>query len=146
MIKSLEQMVKHKEQCRGGFQEVRTKVCKFFVSGSGCWKGQECRFSHPQTKHPRDTPVCKNGRFCTFLARGVCSFFHGGVGVQKPRVQLPEDQTNQSQNLFQQENRGWCKYLEDCNKVPNCPFIHVKEDFPELVQTNNPPLGRRMRQ
>jgi DNA-directed RNA polymerase subunit RPC12/RpoP len=61
VIKSLEQMVKHKEQCRGGFQEVRTKVCKFFVSGSGCWKGQECRFSHPQTKHPRDAPVCKNG-------------------------------------------------------------------------------------
>ena len=146
IITSMEQMVKHKELCRGGFQEVRNKVCKYFVSASGCWKGQQCRFSHPQTKQFQDTPACKNGNFCTFLAKGVCSFFHRGVGVQKPRIQLPVNQTNQNPTLFQQETRGWCKYLEDCNKVPNCPFIHAKEDFPELSQTNHPHQGRRMNQ
>ena len=140
-ITSLDQMTKHKTQCRyTGFHEVKAQVCRYFVGVSGCWKGNECRFSHPpHTKPNTDIPMCKNGFRCFFLANGVCSYFHRGIGVQKPKNLFQEETMNQSPNLFQQPGRRWCKYLKDCFSVPNCPFIHANEDFPELSQTTRPP-------
>ena len=31
------------------------------------------------------TEACRRGRECGYMAAGICSFYHQGVGVQKPR-------------------------------------------------------------
>ena len=40
-------------------------------------------------------------------------------------------------------SRGVCRYMEDCWRVPRCPFSHYEQDFPQL-QKNNPPETLRL--
>ena len=139
-------MLNHAQECMSGFEEVQSKVCKYFVNG-GCWKGfNECIFIHPHSPQESEAPRCRNGNGCRYLANGVCSFFHEDIGVQNPRNQFPNHQSSQYQNLFQVQPRRWCRFLEDCNRVPYCPFVHAAEDFPELNQASNPPIWRQMGQ
>ena len=134
-------MVTHKRGCNSEFIRVGNKICKYFAT-VGCFKGQSCRFKHPEENQRRDTPSCRNGIQCRYLANGVCSFFHRGVGVQNPRQQ---SQQSSYQASPPKESRQWCKFLEDCVRVPNCAFIHYEEDFPQLRKTNDPPIGKRNR-
>ena len=128
-----EDLINHKATCNAGYQQVGNKVCKYFDNG-GCFRGNSCRFSHPKEKQ-QSTPHCKNGFSCRFLANSCCFFFHRGVGVQKQRNQ---EVYQKRQNV--NASKPWCKYLEDCSRVPNCPFLHAEEDFPELPKTNPPPI------
>ena len=105
-------------------------------------------------------PACMRGPRCNYLAAGVCSYFHPGVGVQNPqgqgqggqgghgkRVQGDWQDAQGGQQGFQggqqrsigdnQENQGGlkqkaCRYNEDCWRVPYCPYKHYNEDFPQL--------------
>ena len=140
IVKNQVDLRKHIEICTEGFQQVGNKVCKYFANG-GCSKGQYCRFAHPQEKDFSSTPHCRNGNRCRFFANGTCFFFHRGVGVQKPRNQEPFNGRN-SRNEIQP--RAWCKFLEDCVRVPNCPFLHAEEDFPQLPKSNHPPSERKV--
>jgi uncharacterized C2H2 Zn-finger protein len=45
----------------------------------------------------------------------LCRYFHRAVGIQQQM-----NQTNQSQNIPSR----FCKFLEDCYRVPNCPYVH----------------------
>ena len=77
--------------------EKSREVCYHYRNGF-CFRGESCRFSHVgnQRKITSEstsnkstsnnwTPACNKGDGCQWLARGACSFFHKGVGVQKPR-------------------------------------------------------------
>ena len=75
-------------------EQVRYKeVCKHWRRGH-CNKGDQCLYAHvgqQQSSDSRSTkeksmrvPACKHGSNCDWLKRGVCSYFHRGVGVQKP--------------------------------------------------------------
>ena len=79
------------------------------------------------------------------MANGVCSFFHRGIGVQNPGNQerQPQSQTSYPNKTSQQPTRRWCKFLKDCDRVPNSAFSHYEEDFPKLRKTNNPPIANR---
>ena len=129
-------LAEHKRECNAEFQRVRNKTCKYFVNG-GCFKGELCLFAHPPEKQFKAASNCRNGPRCSYLANGVCRFFHRGVGVQQP----PSQQQHGQHDHEEQQPRKWCKFLEDCYRVPNCSFFHYQEDFPELTKTNNPPLG-----
>ena len=96
-------------------------------------KGNNCRFTHPQERahktSSKTTRECRNGSNCEYLQRGIRRFNHRERG-------------NQSNRYSQCYNgRGWCKFLEDCFRVPNCPFKHYDEDFPDLPTVKNPPIG-----
>ena len=131
-----DQLENHKVHCNAGYTQMGNKICKYFDRG-GCFKGESCRFTHLQESQSRSTPHCRNGSRCNFLARGSCFFFHSGVGTQQPR--------NQEVPAESQNSKTWCKYLEDCDRVPNCPFLHAEEDFPKLSKANHPPLGQKSR-
>ena len=135
LVESLHKMAEHLEVCDSTFKTVKNKVCKFFVNG-GCNKDDlSCKFLHPENKGTNEkVPACRNGPRCKYLISGVCAFFHRGVGVQ-----------TQNQQTQMNRERRWCRFLEDCNRVPNCPFKHVEEDFPMLQNTNNPPIATAAR-
>ena len=134
----------HKRWTHGEFQRVGYKICKYFVRG-GCFKGDQCLFSHPYEKQFKAAPKCRNGRNCPYLARGVCTFFHPMIGVQQPIAD--QQPSNQAQNNISPP-RGWCRYREECRK-PNCNFSHpdydfdYEQDFPKLNNANNPPIRQR---
>ena len=131
-------MRKHKEMCDAGFVNVdNSKDCFFFIKNGGCLRGTSCRFKHPEIQEAPKAPACRNGRSCKYLASGVCSFFHAGVGIQQPRM------NRYPQEIPEKQQRGWCKFLEECTRVPNCPFLHSDEDFPKLSQHNYPHIGAR---
>ena len=41
-----------------------------------------------------------------------------------------ENQGARGHGRRQQDNRARCRFGRDCDRVPNCPFIHSMEDFP----------------
>ena len=70
----------------GGFENVNaSKICRYFRRGY-CAKGSQCEFKHSQA-YKNYAPACNQGPGCRFLSQNRCSFFHQGVGVQKPRKQ-----------------------------------------------------------
>ena len=137
----------HMDKCNQGFETIKTQSCRFYANGI-CIKGDSCSFLHQPNHQPNysTTPHCRNGLRCGYFANGVCSFFHPGVGVQRPRLSTSSGyKSSINQQMFEnnhRQNRGWCRFLEDCTRVPNCPFIHHEEDFPPLGQ-NNPPENTR---
>ena len=59
------------------------KPCRYFRRGY-CAKGNQCAFQH--NEHNQNyTPACNQGNQCRYLYWNRCSFFHPGVGVQKPQ-------------------------------------------------------------
>ena len=125
----------HTEEYHAGFQMPNRNICKYFMKGE-CIKGNTCRFAHPQPKinnsSTQNRPICRIGTECHYFYRGICRFVHNETGIKKPR--------NFTRNI-NQNTRGWCRFLEDCFKVPNCPYMHYEEVFPKLPATNNPPIG-----
>ena len=111
-------------------------------------------------------PACVNGPTCEWLSKGSCSYFHPRVGVQKPwvrrqgqdqgRRQEPKSYQNRSHQeprprLERQEpnrnqaNRSTCKFDGRCDRIPNCPHMHYKEDIPPFQGRRNPVIGRQRR-
>ena len=69
VLQNIQQLSKHTENCSkdktGGFQEIRTKLCRYFINGH-CWRQDECKFIHNEEKKSERlfTPPCKNGTIC----------------------------------------------------------------------------------
>ena len=95
------QAIKHRDAA----VEVSKEVCKHWRKGN-CFKGSQCLYSHvgyQQSNSSKPTlksntsswsPACRHGEGCSWLAKGECSFFHKGIGVQKPvqsKVQSKDD-------------------------------------------------------
>ena len=117
---------------------VYQKYLQVFIAGR-CTKGTQCRFAHKQKRSynssSQNTQTCRNGQDCVYFYRGICKFSHGRTENQTFR-------NNQSYTRYNNQNsRRWCRYLEDCFRVPNCAFKHYEEDFSELQSTNNPPIA-----
>ena len=129
MFHGIDDLKDHLNNCDGGFKTIPTRICRHFSNG-WCGKGDWCKFSHPEELNNKfNISECRNGAKCGYLANGICSFYHWGVGVQK---------LNQNKD----KNRTNCLYTEDCRRVPNCPFLHSEEDFPKLHKTQKPPIAR----
>ena len=129
------QLIRHKLGCTGGFEEIQKQSCRYFVKGN-CWKGNQCKFYHEENrmKSSENTPDCKNGPGCPYLSRGVCRFSH------VTHRNVPSSENNKIRN-----NDKWCRYQEQCYKIPNCGFVHRDSDFPNLPKTNNPPLWENIK-
>ena len=125
----------HMGGCHMGFEKANVKD-RFFFRNGHCLKGDLCTFAHNSSKSRRGTQKCRNGPYCRYLAGGVCSFFHPGIGVQNPKPEI-NDANDEGQE------RAWCRYFKDCSQVPNCPDLHSKEDFPKLPKNNQPPIGAK---
>ena len=86
-------LANHKCTEHNKFQENK-KECWLFRQGRCHW-GERCKFIHTLQQGPGEvqggerrreyTEACRRGRGCGYMAAGICSFFHPGVGVQKPR-------------------------------------------------------------
>ena len=120
------------------YQEVRMKPCHFYMNGE-CRKGINCRFSHDEVKKAArqnkyvDKPKCRNGKRCKYLLRGVCRYFHSKFESQDTQ----SNASNLKQNAY--PPKQWCRFLEDCTRVPNCLYKHYDEVFPKLPNVNRPP-------
>ena len=126
-------------ECRNGAQ------CRYLAGGA-------CIFSHwgagGQNRNQRNSnifnkpnynnnfrkPKCRNGAQCRQLANGVCAFYHGGARVHN---------WNQNFNHKYSKSKSQCYYMEDCTRVPNCPFLHYEQDFPKLPKTGKPPINQK---
>ena len=135
ILKSLHEKRLHMNNCSNGFERVNHQVCRYFSQGY-CWKGNACAFSHPSEppKMSGYTPACRNGPWCRYLAGGICRFFHRRVGVQSPQSQ----QQPQPVRGQQASPRGFCEFMEECDRKNVCPFVHQDKDFPPLDK-NKPP-------
>ena len=82
-------------------EPVRYKeVCKHWRRGH-CKKGDQCDYSHVgyqksmDSRTTRDTnmkvPACKHGSSCDWMKKGICSYFHRGIGVQRPWKRINRD-------------------------------------------------------
>ena len=72
---------------------------------------------------------CRRGPGCVFWAEGTCFYFHEEVSLQDVWQQKHLDQSDQQPPL-----KKACRYMEDCNRVPNCPFQHYNVDFPQATR------------
>ena len=112
------QLEQHITHCENGFKRVEVPVCRYFVNGF-CRKGNYCTFSHKTNKS--NLSLCRNGPGCPYKARGTCRFSH----------------PYQNRNILQSQIKK-CHYMDDCRRVPFCPFSHYEQDFPPLSK-NHPP-------
>ena len=125
----------HMRECYSDFSAVKPQLCKFFMRGN-CVKGESCKFTHQETEKTQ-VPLCRNGQRCTYFSRGICYFYHRGFGTQKPTI---KNKNYQDKNV----KGRWCNFRDRCNRIPNCPFIHRDQDFPELKKIKTPPLRQEI--
>ena len=132
--------------------EVSREVCKHWRNGN-CFRGDRCGFSHvgtqrkqtpPSTTRPTTsiakTAACRHGDSCSWLERGVCSYFHKGVGVQKP-----SSHTAHGKNTYGQSSQTGklCHHNEKCNRRATCPYKHTSkssEGFHSQRRQQQPPM------
>ena len=80
---------KHSDKEHPIVVERSNEVCRHWRRGH-CHKGDRCAFSHvghqDNSAAPKraKVPVCRNGSDCDWLRRGICSYSHPRIGVQKP--------------------------------------------------------------
>ena len=158
-------------------EAVRSKeVCKHWRRGH-CKKGDQCDYSHVGHQNSRESrntsettmvPACKHGSSCEWLKKGICSYFHRGVGVQRPwkiinrseggngrfnqRSEGGNERFNQRSERFNQHSEGgnerFNQHSEGGNeRSHNCPCINSLEDFPimrrERQRTQQNPQNKR---
>ena len=123
IFKTIPEMKKHKANEHRA-QEKSMIICRFYRQGN-CLNGDSCQFSHagfvrnncqtsPTSKSTPKSSTCRHGDNCAWLAKGTCSFYHRGVGVQKPHQQnkhSPKHQQNDHPNPLR------------CPRGPSC--IHL---------------------
>ena len=131
------------KECRRGPQcnFLAQNRCKFFhplmqqQMNQPSWQQNQQRLYMPQQRqnqmplqHQWMIKPCRRGPGCTFWAAGTCYYSHEEVDV--PNMWYQAQQQDQVQKP---RHRPVCRYLEDCNRVPYCPFRHYDEDFPESM-------------
>ena len=100
MIRGQHALKKHTDKEHSIVVVKSKEVCRHWRRGH-CHKGDRCSFSHvghqdnsAATKITK-VPACSNGSDCDWLRRGLCSYFHPRIGVQKPWVKKKESQGGQ---------------------------------------------------
>ena len=114
-------------------EENSRVVCKHWKAGK-CFKGDQCKFAHVgyragqesnSTRKESITP-CRNGRSCSWLARGRCTFGHNEERSQGGR----QPQSRREGNHIRSEQMCW--HNENCRRN-HCPYKHTSTtDFPNL--------------
>ena len=119
-------------------QDKSNIVCRHYRNGN-CNRGDRCEYSHvgfvrnssqSKTSSPttKKASICRHGDACSWLARGVCGFFHRGVGVQKPHQNTSQQKPQETrqprptqQRLQPQQQRN--KDDASCPNGPTC--VHL---------------------
>ena len=112
MILSSPRTLKEHHDSDHPMETVKSReVCYHWRRGN-CFKGDSCRFAHVGRQNQNGSsnantnrtntkvPACSNGSACEWLSKGICSYFHPRVGVQKPWVKKKNQQGGR------QEDRG----------------------------------------
>ena len=131
-----DQVKKHVVNEHKSKQDKTKIVCRHYRNGN-CHKGSRCEYSHvgfvkniskleQNSSSTQKVSTCRHGDTCSWLARGVCAFYHRGVGVQKPKHNgLPQTQqvTHQPRPRTQQAPESENSDEQKCPRGPNC--IHL---------------------
>ena len=140
IFKTFDEVKKHAADEHKPNQDKSNIVCRHYRNGN-CHNGDICEYSHvgfvrnssqnkTNSATTKKASICRHGDACSWLARGVCGFFHSGVGVQKPHQngsqQKPQEirqprPTQQQPQPRQQQQRN--KDEASCPNGPTC--IHL---------------------
>ena len=115
IFKTVDDVKRHAADEHRSNKDKSKIVCRHYKNGN-CYKGDRCDYAHvgfvtnnSQEKHnsvnTKKASMCRHGDSCSWLARGVCGFFHRGVGVQKPHrnaSQQKQQETGQPRPTQQQ--------------------------------------------
>ena len=107
ICKTTAAMRKHYDSNHKSDNVSSREVCKWWKMGK-C-NNKRCKYAHvgyqikngsePISTHSTKVPACKNGSRCEWLEKGKCSFFHKGVGIQKPWVQKDIDHEDRGRGI-----------------------------------------------
>ena len=141
-------------------QDTSKLVCRYYRDGK-CLKGDSCGYSHvgfvrknvevnKSSRPTQKSSTCRHGVECSWLARGQCSFFHQGVGVQKPRQQGVrqnswKEQKEQSipSNPLRCPRGAACIHLARGSCNYGGVFYHVNQEAKEQEKEENFSRSRR---
>jgi hypothetical protein len=87
----------------------------------------------PETQVTAKTP-CRNGPTCSFHSRGRCRFAHHSNKRHQGDQNRNRDASRQGPRS--QAARDKCKFGGECDRVPNCPFLHSLTDFPQFEKSH----------
>ena len=132
--------------------EVSREVCKHWRNGN-CFRADRCKFSHVGVQRKQTSPsttgsstankrtaACRHGDKCSWFERGICSYFHKGVGFQKPAAQMQHGIISNEQGS---QAGKLCHYNNKCNRRSTCPHRHTSpsnENFQSQRRHHQPPL------
>ena len=152
----------HREQ-----SDKSSIVCRHYRNGN-CYNGVSCEYSH--VGHVKNTSqnnqndkfiqkgtMCRHGEGCSWLAKGICGFFHRGVGIQQPRQKSSLQNQQQQQSIpsrqqSQQHPKHHNKENPSCPRGPTCihlargscnfggVFYHVQQQQQQTSIENDTPL------
>ena len=125
---SINEMKKHMDEEHSDRVEKSREVCPHWRRGN-CFRGDHCSKSHvgyqqEVTGTPSTTswmPACRNSEKCVWMAKGICQFFHKGIGVQKTAKGGGQSEHNSNQT----STTKLCRYNEKCFKKSTCSFKHT---------------------
>ena len=114
MFKTISELKKHITDEHTGMKDKSKLVCRYYRDGK-CLKGDHCEYSHvgfvrnnvqlnSNSRTTQKASTCRHGDNCLWLARGECSFYHQGVGVQKPRQQGVQGNQKQAPRKENRQN------------------------------------------
>ena len=112
-------------------QDKSNIVCRHYRNGN-CDRGDRFEYSHvgfvrnsskskPTSPTRKKASICRHGDACSWLARGVCGFFHCGGGVQKPHQNTSQQtpQETRQPRLTQQRLQPQQQRNKDDASCPN---------------------------
>jgi len=97
------------------------RVCKYFLSAEGCWKGERCPFAHPQLNHPVDDDQ-------EVIRCEVCK-----VNVPKVNLEAHEKGRKHRQLAFkyveEPDEAGTTMFEQKAPKSATLKFDHATDNF-----------------
>ena len=86
-----------------------------------------------------------DGNISGFSSATYCRLVPTLIHALNNRLICPTLQAPYKHGSSQGRQSMWCRFLEDCNRVPNCKYLQYYEDFPKLQKTNNVPISMKTR-
>lgn len=140
VFKTNDQVKKHVANEHKSKQDKTKIVCRHYRNGN-CHKGSRCEYSHvgfvkniskleQNSSSTQKVSTCRHGDTCSWLARGVCAFYHRGVGVQKPNIMVYHRPSKWPTSPDHGPNRHPSRRTRMSRNAPEAPTVFTYPEVP----------------